>query len=336
MDAQSGASTAVRSGADLFVIDTTGQNGQNSQLEVPLFNADVSAILGEHEPDEIILIPSPATRTAHATAPFEVRKNKSTPEDEIPIPTVTMENLSLNLTKTETNGVENKSLLSFSVSKAGRSTSVPFRARKEARRRKQDVKFAEDLGNVFGFKDGREGLRQGDSDLNVGSESSEEIENNGMEVDTGLDAAAMANFARGVGAQQMSMADVEIEAALQNGDMDSDSDDKDHGEEEEEEDLEMNEVIVIQDDDEDDEWSSDEEDDDDDDVDMTPTTSFKSRLKRIRERTPGVTDAEVDVEIDDSERTWADRDEDYLTQISVRFCSLSIVKPSRIFLDPSR
>ena len=113
MDTHSGVSTAVRSGADLFFIDTTGQSAQKSQLEVPLFNAQASAILGEHEPDEIILIPSPATRTAQATAPFEGRKNKTTSEDEIPIPTVTMENLSLNLTKPETNGVENKSLLSF-------------------------------------------------------------------------------------------------------------------------------------------------------------------------------------------------------------------------------
>lgn len=305
---------------ELFYVDTTGNNNEAAlpPLQVPLYQPlNVPAVGEDEEPDEVILVPSPAVRRTSSVIGLASPANISRPmEAIIEPPIVTMENLSLSFTKGDDRGLQNKSLKSFSVPRNGRSPFVPLRARKEAKRRPRDEAWTNSLGTVFGYKDGREGLRKGDSDLDVGSESAEEeeLDDNGMDVDGDLDAFAMARFAREVNQPQMSMDDVVIEAALKAGDYDSESD----GDEEDEDDvaMELNERIVLENGEDDDEdWSSD---DDDDDVDMTPVASFKARLQKVRERTPAGIDAEdADVAINEDEVTWADRDEDFIAQIEV-------------------
>jgi len=299
--------------SELFYVDTAPQvsHGPAPSLQTPLYKPLNVPVMGEmDDEDEIILVPSPAARRAPSIASISTVKDQAkSPQVVVPPLPVTMETLSLSFSKPdETKGIRNKSLKSFSVPKSGRSPFIPLRARKEAKRRVRKDSWTNDLGNVFGFKDGREGLRQGDSDLDVGSGSEkDEPESNGMDVDPDLDAAAMARFAREVNKPHMSMDDVVIEAALQNGDYDSGSSEDD------EEAMEVTAAIILdqgeEDDEDDEDWSSDDEED----VDMTPTTSFKSRLKRVRERTPAPDEA--DWAINEAEITWADRDEDFIAGI---------------------
>ena len=311
-----------RSASDLFYIDTTGNTNVDPPLlsQAPLYNPTNGPVVGvddDEEPDEIILVPSPAVHRVVSVASLASTKNQTKPVQEaVQTPIVTMETLSLSFDKGEEKAtVQNKSLKSFSVPRSGRSPFVPLRARKEAKRRPRDEAWTNSLGGVFGFKDGREGLRKGDSDLDVGSEDEEgEVEDNGMEVDGDLDAFAMARFAREVNKPHMSMDDVVIEAKLQAGDYDSDNEDEDDGEDAP---MEADAPILLEDgedqEDDDEDWS-----DDDDDVDMTPTASFKARLQRVRERTPAGIDAdEADRTINEAEMTWADRDEDFITRIEV-------------------
>ncbi|KIM29669.1 hypothetical protein M408DRAFT_105720 [Serendipita vermifera MAFF 305830] len=318
-------SVPTRTASDLFFIDTTGNANAHppTTSEALLYNSlSVPAIGEDEEPDEIILVPSPAVRRAASVA--SLASSNDAPKAAgaaIPPPAVTMETLHLSFSKggDENNGA-NKSLKSFSVPRAGRSTRVPLRARKEAKRRPRDEAWTNSLGNVFGFKDGREGLRKGDSDLDVGSDSAEDaLDDNGMDVDGDLDAVAMARFAREVNKPQMSMDDVVIEAALQAGEYDSEG-----GEEDDDDDgpMDVNAGITLEsdsddgdDDDDDDDWS---DDDDDDDVDMTPMANFKAKLQRVRERTPTGVDGDiVDRTINEAEMSWADRDEDFIAQIEI-------------------
>jgi len=329
------SSSSAQRENDLFWVDTGGQRSKDLS-QIPLYNSLDGSVIGEwgkEEPDEVILVPSATVRRAKSMANFQFGSTSAIPEPVvIAPPIVTMENLSLDFTKKEEHtDSPNKSLVSFSIPKAGRSPFVPLRARKEAQRRKRDIGWTNEFGGVFKFKDGREGLRAGDSDLDVGSESSEEeLEDNGMEVDEGLDAEAMAKFARGVNQQHMSMNDVAIEEALWAGEFDS-SDTEEAGEEatedvgveivfekeegEEKSDKDEDEKVEEEEegDEDDEDWSSE-----DDEVDMTPTTSFKSRLKRIRERTPAHVDLdEAENAIEDSGRCRADHDEEFLAQMQV-------------------
>jgi hypothetical protein len=314
----------IQKASDLFWVDTLGHPDKNPSVlpQPPMYESRNGPIIGEgnmDEPDEIILVPTPAVRRAMSMGNIRSLATPLIPPKPAAAPplAVTMETLSLSFTENEGTSKQNKSLKSFSIPKSGRSPFVPLRARKEGRRRKRDETWTNGLGSVFGFKDGREGLRKGDSDLDVGSESAEdEEEGNGMTVDGDLDATAMAKFARQVNQPHMSMDDVVIEAALQAGDLDSDEDEDD------DEDVVMEpgfEIVfekdegVEEDDDDDEDWSSE-----DDDVDMTPTTSFKSRLKRVRERTPaGVDSDEAERVINDAELSWADRDEDFIARVEV-------------------
>ncbi|KAG8818391.1 hypothetical protein FRC19_010674, partial [Serendipita sp. 401] len=310
---------------ELFFVDTTGD--KSSSLEVPLFERiDEEGILGEQsEPDEIILVPSPKKAASISS--------RHSAEAIAPSP-ITMATLSLDLSREEKFGLSkaktNKSLLSFSIPKTqSRSTKVPLRARKEAKRKKRsslrggggggrDEAWRNELGNMFGFQDQRrkEGLRKGDSDLDVGNSTGEDEEieaalDHGMDIDGYLDEEAMTRFAREMNKPQMSMQDVEIEVALRRGDYDSGSE-EDSEEDEDEEVMELNEDLTVlladgegDDDDEDDEdWSSD----DGEDEDMTPNASFATRLQRVRERTPRVRKSGHDC-------TWADRDEEVLDEM---------------------
>jgi hypothetical protein len=311
--------------ADLFWVDTSGHTDKDPSIlsQVPAYESLNGPIIGEREmdePDEIILVPTPAVRRAMSMVNLRSVGNPAIPPKPVVAPSVvTMETLSLSFTKDEADtNIQNKSLKSFSISKGGRSPFVPLRARKEAQRRKRDEAWTNGLGSVFGFKDGREGLRRGGSDLDLGSDSAGDgSEDNGMTIDGDLDAVAMARFARQVNQPHMSMDDVVIEAALRAGDFDSGEDDEDDAA------MELGVEIVfeksegdedqVDDDDSDEDWSSDN------DVDMTPTTSFKSRLKRVRERTPAEVDSdEAERAINDAELSWADRDEEFITQIEVR------------------
>ncbi|KAG8819399.1 hypothetical protein FRC17_010467 [Serendipita sp. 399] len=306
----------------LFFVDATGQV---SNVEAPIFERIDGNILGEDaEPDEIILVPSPATRrpasisSQHSAEAPAVIMTAGMASKETPSSPITMDNLSLDFSRKKGSS-GNKSLLSFSVARSGRSTKVPRRARKETKRKRRDETWTNHLGNVFGFKDGREGLRKGDSDLDVGSdgEDDEGLEaalDHGMDVDEDLDEEAMARFAREMNKPQQSMQDVEIEVALRNGEFDSGSDDDDDDDDEEDEGLteedeeamELNAdlAILLAEDDED--WSSD---DGEGEEDLTPKASFAARLQRVRERTPGPSKKRgVD-------RTWADRDEEFLDEI---------------------
>lgn len=298
---------------ELFFVDTTRQT-----MTTEIIYKAEGPVLGEEEPDEVILIPSPSARKAASIAgsngkastvasPLITRSIvlESAQEEtstRIATSSTSLQNITLDFSKE----VENKSLLSFSVARAGRAGKVPARARKEAKRRKRtEDAWTNDLGNVFGFKDGREGLRKGDSDLNVGS-SSEEIEDHGMDVDGDLDATAMAAFAREMNKPHQSMDDVELEAAVERGEFDSDDEGVGAEDEEEDEDEDgmdpqmMLEEVLGLDDEED--WSSDDGEDD-----LSPEASFAARLLRVRERTPGTSK--------DIDQSWADRDEDYIAGI---------------------
>ena len=299
---------------ELFFVDTTRQT---TTTEI-IYKAEGPILGDDEEPDEVILVPSPAARRAASIASSGKPSANTSPlatrgmvlelaqeETSTHVASSSLSNLTLDFSK----DVGNNSLLSYSVPRAGRSSKVPMRARKEAKRSKKTKgAWTNDLGNVFGFKDGREGLRKGDSDLNVGS-SSEEIEHHGMDVDGDLDPATMAAFAREMNKPQQSMADVELEVAFERGDFDSG--DEEQAEDDEDEDDEDEDEInpnmmpdgtLVLDDEED--WSSDDGEDD-----LSPHASFAARLSRVRERTPGPST--------DIDRPWADRDEDYIAEIEV-------------------
>ncbi|PVG02341.1 hypothetical protein CPB86DRAFT_725314 [Serendipita vermifera] len=299
--------------SDLFYVDEgTIKDGEVTQ-PTPIYDRATNSIIGEmEEPDEIILVPSPLSHKPGSGPTFEAQNDDmKVDEPSSTAPNMTIENLSLSFSPK--NG-KNKSLLSYSVPRAGRSTAIPLRVRKEGKRKRRDVAWTNDLGKVFGFKDGREGLRKGDSDLDLGSESEEgEDMDNGMEVDMDLDATAMANFALRVNQPQMSAEDIEIEEAIRRHEFSSDAGcSSEEGEEEDKEadaEIEMNEAIMMEEGDYDEEdWSSD------DGEDISPKASFESRLKRVRERTPGHMD-DPDWVDESVERTWADKDEEFLSQI---------------------
>lgn len=308
----------------LFFFDATKtQNGGGTE-QAPIFDKTQVPVVGEgsDEPDEIVLVPSLTTHRMGSTTNLKSPTEGTFLSEDVPHPTVTMETLNLSFNKAA-NEV-NKSLLSFSVPKTNRSIRVPLRARKEAKRskRKGDA-WANDLGGVFGFKDGPEGLRRGDSDLDVGSESGQEAissDDGGMEVDGDLDPIAMANFALKVNQQHMSAHDIEIEEAIKRGGISSEDEDEDENEdtseeedetedEESKEALEMLEAIIMEEGDEenDEDWSSDDED-----VDVSSNTRFTRRLQKARERTPGYADSDQN-----NGRSKADNDEDYIAEIQV-------------------
>jgi hypothetical protein len=297
--------------SDLFFVDNGAIKEGDVTLPTPIYDRVTNSIIGEMEqPDEIILVPSPLSQKP---GPAEASNDEMNIDPSSTAQQLTIESLSLSFSRKEDQ--KNKSLLSHSVPRAGRSTSIPLRARKEGKRKSRDVAWKNDLGKVFGFKDGREGLRKGDSDLDVGTESEGGAdEDHGMEVDENLDATAMANFALRINKPQMSAEDIEIEEAIRRGDFDSGSEDSSEEEDEEgDAEIELKEAIIMEevaDDDNDEDWSSD------DGQDMTPTTSFKSRLKQVRERTPAHMDDHdwVDESI---ERSWADKDNDFINKIHV-------------------
>jgi hypothetical protein len=323
----------------IFFFDSTGTHNPKGHGtdQVPIYDKAYAPTLHEDndEPDEILLVPSLTARRAAPTASPKSRAETaiSSASGRAPIsadhpippthsaPVVTMETLNLSFDKASTSNQPSKSLLSFSIPQSKRSARmhVPVRARKEAKRKskrqggRNDV-WTNDLGNVFGFKDGREGLRKGDSDLDVGTTSEGEEDDGGMDVDGDLDPVSMAKFAMNINKQHMSAHDIEVEEAIKRGGIssegeeDDDDDDDDSRsssaaeDQEVDEEIEIHEAILM--DESDSSW-------DDEDLDISSNTKFTRRVQKIRERTPGYSDIA-------NEQSKADDDEDYIAALEVR------------------
>ncbi|KAJ7466888.1 hypothetical protein FB451DRAFT_1259422 [Mycena latifolia] len=186
----------------------------------------------------------------------------------------------------------------------------------------------------------RDERRRGDSDVDWGDSDDGPEEDGGMDVDVELDAAAMQRFATGMGPEGgrfMTMDDIHDEERMREEDEDeggagtSDEEGEEGEEDESEEDEEVDAIVAAEEgimvaeprdlpgnDDDDD----DEEEDDSDDNEQSPRTGFQARLERLRKaaRERGPDDSLEFMEGDDSdddflEGTWADRDEDFASQI---------------------
>ncbi|KAJ7025333.1 hypothetical protein C8F04DRAFT_1191473 [Mycena alexandri] len=188
----------------------------------------------------------------------------------------------------------------------------------------------------------RDEQRRGDSDVDWGDSEDEEQQDGGgdgggMAVDVDLDAAAMARFARGMGAeggrfvtmddirdeQRMREEDANIDGDGTSSEGDSDSDDEEADAiVDAEERLMIAEPADLQSDEGD---SDDEEDSDEDDNGQSSKTGFQARLERLRKaaRERGQDDSLDFMDEEDSDddyaeflqRTWADRDEDFASEI---------------------
>ncbi|KAJ7211082.1 hypothetical protein C8J57DRAFT_1483860 [Mycena rebaudengoi] len=167
----------------------------------------------------------------------------------------------------------------------------------------------------------------------------------GMVVDVELDAGAMRLFARGMGqdgGRWVTMDDIADEQRMRNEDDDvneraagsSGSEDEDGGESSGEEDEEVDAIVAAEEelmvaeprDLVNGEDASEEEDDSDDsdDDDQSPKTGFQARLERLRkkarERRPDDSLDMLDWSSDDGDeddfpQTWADKDDDFASQI---------------------
>ncbi|KAJ6526928.1 hypothetical protein DFH09DRAFT_1264106 [Mycena vulgaris] len=181
----------------------------------------------------------------------------------------------------------------------------------------------------------RDERRRGDSDVDWGDEDDgPEEEDGGMEVDVDLDAQAMRWFAVGMsadGGRFVTMDDIHDEQRMREEDAgglvagsSGDDDDDDSSDDEEADavvDAEEEDMVAEPRDlpsDDDDDESEDDEDSDDDQ--QSPRAGFQARLERLRKaaRERGPDDSLELVESDDEDflqRTWADRDEDFASEI---------------------
>ncbi|KAJ7784463.1 hypothetical protein B0H16DRAFT_298750 [Mycena metata] len=189
----------------------------------------------------------------------------------------------------------------------------------------------------------RDEQRRGDSDVDWGDSEDEEQQDgggddSGMTVDVDLDAAAMARFARGMGAEGsrfVTMDDIRDEHRMREEDADLDGDgtssegDSDSGDEEVDAVVDAEEGLMIAEpaDLQSDEMDSDDDDEDSDEDDngQSPKTGFQARLERLRKaaRERGQDDRLDFMDAEDSDDdydellqgTWADRDEDFASEI---------------------
>jgi hypothetical protein len=260
----------------------------------------------DREDDEIILYPS-KTRSGTVLSP----------PSAVPSVVIHEEVISVMKAPTLSNDIPINILTSFSIGNPStRSTSVPMRMRKEAKRtrrierNKQKSKFfdREEMritGDVEEFIDGSP--RVGDSDLEWGSDGpaqvvkdgifvekgeTSESEDGGMDIDEGLDEAALARFAMSVtNPQHLGIYDLESaeESDEENDEVvGNDIGDSDSSGSESSEDG--------------DEWT----DEDEDEEDQTPDVQWQSKLMRMREKVQSKQRA-----------TAADDDEDYLAYLEV-------------------
>ena len=294
----------------------------------------------DEDDDEIILVPS-KTRSGAAPSPPSVVPPVAPPmappvaPPAAPPVVIHEEVISVMKATTPPNETSINITTSFSVGNPStRSTFVPVRMRKEAKRTKRiernkqkakESKFfdREEMvitGNLEGSIDGSP--RIGDSDLDWGSDGppqavkngvfvekakTSESEGGGMDVDDGLDEIALARFAMGVtNPQHLGMHDLE-------GAEESDEEDED-------------EVIGdsassgSESSEESDEWTDEAEED------QTPDMEWQSRLTKMREKSKGKQRA-----------TAAERDEDYLAYLEVSVAySMVALQPLHFALGPVR
>ncbi|KAJ3717200.1 hypothetical protein DFJ43DRAFT_1032853 [Lentinula guzmanii] len=176
----------------------------------------------------------------------------------------------------------------------------------------------------------------------------------GMQVDPELeiDLDTMKRFVEGMGpngSRHVTMYDLEVERRVEIGDKGDeegeddgedeyeDKDEEGEDEDEDEDEVEVEVEVEVEDEDEDedeDDEVEDEVDEDassDDDEDQSPTSSFQARLERLRKRVSNQdggakakgkerTDLDMDDMFDseddwDQNRTWAERDEDFIAHI---------------------
>jgi len=253
----------------------------------------------DQEDDEIILVPS-KTRSSAVPSPLSV------------VPSVVIHEEAISVTKATIppNDTPINVPTSFSVGHPStRSTFVPVRMRKEAKRTRR-IERNKQKAKEYTFFDreemvitgGAEGSpRVGDSDLDWGSDGppravkdgifvekaeTSESESGGMDVDDGLDGTALALFAMGVAnPQHLGIHDLE-------GAEESDGEDGagigDSG------------LSGSESSEDSDEWT------DEDEEDQTPDKEWQSKLTKMREKVKGKQRA-----------TAADHDEDYLAYLDV-------------------
>jgi len=260
----------------------------------------------DEEDEEIILYPS---KTRSGTAP--------SPPSVVPPVVIHEEVISVMKTITPPKYSPINTSTSFSIGQSStRSTLLPMRVRKEAKRTrriergKQKAKEYKFFDREMATAADEEGVidgspRVGDSDLEWGSDGppqamkdgifvekaeTPESEGGGMDVDDGLDETALARFATSVtNPQHLGFHDLEgaEESDEENGEViGSDIGDSDSSGSESSEGS--------------DEWT------DEDEEDQTPDIEWQSRLTKMREKVKGKQRA-----------TAADRDEDYLAYLEV-------------------
>ena len=275
-----------------------------------LFDRVMESAIGQsraedEEDDEIILFPS---KTRSSTIP--------SPPSVVPPVVIQEEAISVTKATTPPNDTPINITTSFSIGNSStRSTFVPVRMRKEAKRTRR-IERNKQKAKEYKFFDREEMVmtgdaeehidgspRVGDSDLDWGSDGppqavkdgifvekaeTPESEDGGMDVDDGLDETALARFAMGV-ANPQHLGIHDLEGAEESGEEDgdgigSDIDDSDSSGSESSEDS--------------DEWTDEAEEG----LDM----GWQSRLTKMREKVKGKQRA-----------TAVDRDEDYLAYLDV-------------------
>ena len=313
-----------------------------------LFDRATESAIGQscaedQEDDEIILFPS-KTRSGAAPSPSVVPlvvplvvPPVVPPVVPAVVPAVVIHEEVISVMKATTppNDTPINIPTSFSIGNPStRSTFVPVRMRKEAKRtkriernkqREKERKFfdREEMvitGDLEGFNDGSP--RVGDSDLDWGSDGppqavkngvfvekaeTSESEGGGMDVDDGLDESALARFAMGVtNPQHLGIHDLE-------GAEESDEEDGDG--------AIGNSVSSESESSEDsDEWTDEVEED------QTPDMEWQSRLTKMRENVKGKQRA-----------TAAERDEEYLAYLEVSVAhSMVALQPLQFVLGPVR
>ena len=315
----------------LFYFHSTPQVLTNTSPGI-LFDRVTEFAIGQscaedQEDDEIILIPS-KTRRGTALSPPSV----------VPPVVIHEEVISIMKATTPPNDTPINIPTSFSIGNPStRSTFVPVRMRKEAKRtrrierNKQKAKeskfFDREETAITGDAEGsiNGSPRVGDSDLDWGSDGppqrvkngvfvekveTSESEGGGMDVDDGLDEIALARFAMSVtNPQHLGIHDLE------------------GAEESDEEDGDGAESIIggfapsgSESSEDSDEWT------DEDEVDQTPDMEWQSRLTKMREKVKGKQRA-----------TTAERDEDYLAYLEVSAAhSTATSHPLQFVLGPVR
>jgi hypothetical protein len=302
----------------LFYFSSTAQVLPKTSPNI-LFDRVTESAIGQprdedQEDDEIILFPS---KTRSRTVP-------SPPSVVSPV-VIHEEAISVTKATTPPNDTPINVSTSFSIGNPStRSTFVPVRMRKEAKRTRR-IERNRQKAKEYTFFDREEMVitgnaggspRVGDSDLDWGSdgppqavkdgvfvekEKTSESEGGGMDVDDGLDETALAQFAMSVAnPQQLGIHD--LEGAEESDEEDgggvgSHIGDSDPSGSESSEDS--------------DEWT------DEDEEDQTPDMEWQSKLTKMREKVKGKQRA-----------TAADRDEDYLAYLEVSAAHSMIAMPS--------